>query len=67
MQFSKGESAALDAFYIELTARWPECDTVPEDKEGDFDSRLSSNQDKSGMHLIMPASGQEAEDVASCL
>lgn len=35
--FLQGESQAVRAFYDELTKRWPELDTVPDEKIGDKD------------------------------
>ena len=35
--FLEGENAAIRDFYDELTRRWPEIDTVPEEKLGDHD------------------------------
>jgi hypothetical protein len=45
---------AIDAFYAELTARYPELDTVPEEKIDDHDySPWSCKLDHSPGHVIM--------------
>jgi hypothetical protein len=45
---------AIDAFYVELTARHPEIDTIPEEKIGDHDfCPWSCKLDHSPGHVIM--------------
>lgn len=54
----------IEAFYRELTARWPEIDTVPEEKVGDFNfSPWSCNLDRYGTAIIMCCVWSEAAKV----
>jgi hypothetical protein len=56
---------AVEAFYTELTARYPEIGTVPDDKIGDLDyCPWSSELDRSGGHLILPCAFSQAERVS---
>jgi fido (protein-threonine AMPylation protein) len=50
--FLEGENSAVRAFYSALTKRWPEIDTVPDDKI-DY-SPWSYALDHSGMAVVMP-------------
>jgi predicted nucleic acid-binding protein len=55
---------AIDAFYAELTARYPEIDTIPEEKLGDHDyCPWSCKLDRSPGHTIMPCVWPKATDV----
>jgi len=55
---------AVDAFYQELTARWPEIDTVPDDKVDDRDyCPWSCEIDRFPGHIIMAAVWSKADDV----
>jgi hypothetical protein len=61
-----GGSSAVEAFYSELTSRWHEIDTVPDDKVDDFDyCPWSCALDKSAMHVIMACVWPKADDVAT--
>ena len=61
----EGSSQALNDFYEELTRRWPELDTIPEDRVGDFDyCPWSCAIDRSGMHVIASCVWPKAQDVA---
>lgn len=45
---------AIDAFYAELTKRYPEIDTIPEERVGDYDyCPWSCSLDHSPSHVIM--------------
>lgn len=55
---------AIDAFYAELTARYPEIDTIPEERAGDHDyCPWSCKLDRSPGHLIMCCVWPKATDV----
>src|SRR6185437_11040862 len=57
--------AEIDAFYAELTARYPEIDTIPEEKVGDFDyCPWSCSLDRSPAHVIMSCVWSQATNVA---
>ena len=57
---------AVDAFYAELTARYPEIDTVPDDKIDDSDyCPWSGTLDRSPGHVIMTCVWSKADDVDS--
>lgn len=61
---SHKENGAIGAFYKELTARWPEIDSVPEEKVGDFDfSPWSCNLDRYGDAIVMCCVWSEAAKV----
>jgi len=36
-RYPEGESPKIAAFYQDLTGKWPEIDSIPEEKVGDFD------------------------------
>jgi hypothetical protein len=56
---------SVAAFYAELTAHYPEIDTVPDDKIDDLDyCPWSSELDRSGGHLILPCAWSQAEQVS---
>jgi hypothetical protein len=60
----EGHSPELQAFYDELTARWPEIDTLPEDRVGDFDyCPWSCALDHSGMAVVMACVWPKANKV----
>jgi hypothetical protein len=64
--FLEGENPAVAAFYRELTEHWPEIDTVPEEKIGDFDySPWSCALDHGGMSVVMMCVWPMAERVAA--
>lgn len=55
---------AVDAFYAELTARYPEIDTVPDELIDDHDHcPWSCALDRSPGHVIMPCVWSRAENV----
>jgi hypothetical protein len=55
---------AVDAFYRELTARFPEIDTIPEARVDDHDfCPWTSAIDRSPGHLIMGCVSPKAEQV----
>jgi hypothetical protein len=55
---------AVDAFYAELTARYPEIDTVPDDRIDDHDyCPWSCALDRSPAHVIMSCVWPQAENV----
>jgi hypothetical protein len=58
-----GESEAVKGFYTDLTARWPEIDTVPIEVDDVDYCPWSCTLDRSGMHVIMPCVWSKAEDV----
>ena len=61
----EGESPQVSAFYIELTNKWPEIDTIPEDKIDDHDyCPWSCAMERSGMHVLMSCVWSKAKDVA---
>jgi hypothetical protein len=55
--------ASVEAFYVELCSRYPEIDTLPDDK---FDNcPWSCAHDRSGHHIIMCLNyGDQLEEVA---
>jgi hypothetical protein len=54
----------VQAFYDELTARWPEIDSISEDRVGDFDHcPWSCELDHSGMAVVMACVWPKATDV----
>jgi hypothetical protein len=56
---------AIDAFYAELTVRYPEIDTIPEEKLGDYDHcPWSCSLDRSPGHVIMACVWPRATQVA---
>lgn len=56
---------AVDAFYAELTARYPEIDTVPDDRIDDHEyCPWSCRLDRSPGHVIMPCVWSQAGNVA---
>jgi hypothetical protein len=55
----------VDAFYSELTGRYPEIDTIPDDRIDDHDyCPWSCALDRSPGHVIMPCVWSQAEHVA---
>lgn len=55
---------AVDAFYEELTSRYPEIDTVPDDRIDDHDyCPWSCALDRSPGHVIMPCVWSQAANV----
>ena len=55
---------AVDAFYAELTAKYPEIDTVPEDRIGDYDyCPWNCALDRSPAHVIMTCVWPKADYV----
>jgi hypothetical protein len=62
--YLEGDSPAVASFYEELTAHWPEIDTIPEDKIGDFDfCPWSCALDHGGMSVVMSCVWPQAESV----
>jgi hypothetical protein len=60
-----GDNAAVSAFYEELTARWPEIDTIPEHHIGDFDyCPCSCAISHSGMAVVLACVWPKAVEVA---
>jgi hypothetical protein len=60
-----GESAAIGSFYDELTRRWPEIDSVPEERIGDLEyCPWSCSIERSGMHVIVNCVWPKADAVA---
>ena len=61
----EGTSQALLDFYLELTRRWPEMDSIPEERIGDFDYCPWSTGplERSGMHIIINCVWPKAQDV----
>jgi len=60
-----GGNAAVQSFYEELIQHWPEIDSIPEEKVGDFDvSPWSCALDHSGMAVIMACVWPQASEVA---
>jgi hypothetical protein len=56
---------AIDQFYSELTARYPEIDDVPEDRVDDMDySPWSCSMDRSPGHLIISCIWSKADEVS---
>jgi hypothetical protein len=61
----RGDSAAVLSFYNELIQKWPEIDTVPDEKIDDHDyCPWSCAIDRSGMHVILSCVWSKAGDVA---
>jgi hypothetical protein len=59
---------ALDAFYTDLTARYPEIDTIPEDRIDDHDyCPWSCALDRSPAFIVMPCVWSQAENVYRCV
>ncbi len=55
---------AVDAFYEELISKFPEIDTIPEDRIDDHDyCPWSCALDRSPGHVIMPCVWPQAENV----
>jgi hypothetical protein len=55
----------VDTFYAELTARYPEIDTVPDDYIDDLDyCPWSAEIDRSGGHLILSCVFSQAQIVS---
>ena len=62
----EGESQAVSDFYDELTRRWPEIDSIPEERIGDFEyCPWSCAIERSGMYVIVNCVWSKADDVAS--
>ena len=63
--YLEGENAAVEAFYRELIQRWPEIDTILDDRVGDFDfSPWSCALKHSGRAVVMSCVWSKAADVA---
>lgn len=63
--YLNGNSAAVTAFYEELTGRWHEIDIIPEHHIGDFDHcPWSCALSRSGMAVVMTCVWSEAAAVA---
>ena len=63
--FWEGEHASITSFYNDLTHRWPEIDTIPEEKVGDFEHcPWSCALDRSGMAILMCCVWSMADTVA---
>jgi hypothetical protein len=61
-----GENSALGAFYDELTRRWPEIGTVPDDRVDDLDyCPWSCAISHSGIAVVMSCVWPKSEEVAS--
>jgi len=64
--YLKGESPSIAAFYYDLTAQWPEIETMPEDQ---IDNKeycpWSCSLNHSGMAVIMACVWSMADDVAA--
>jgi hypothetical protein len=62
--YLEGESLSVAAFYDDLTRRWPEIDTVPEEEIDNKDyCPWSCALNRSGMAVVMPCVWSMAEDV----
>jgi hypothetical protein len=63
----EGESHALNEFYKELIRRWPELDSIPEERVGDFALCPWSTGplERSGMHMIINCVWPKADDVCA--
>ena len=60
----EGNSANVAAFYNELIEKWPEIDTIPEEKIGDFDfCPWSCALNHSGMAIVMSCVWSKANEV----
>ena len=57
-----GENAAVDAFYKELTSRYPEIDTVPEEEL--YNCPWSCAHDRSGLHVLMAMAWSRCAEIA---
>lgn len=63
--YLEGTDPNVDSFYRELTEIWPEIDTIPEEKIGDFDfCPWSCAINHSGMAIVMSCVWPKAEEVA---
>jgi len=63
--FLEGNSHNVDAFYRELIEKWPEIDTIPEERIGDFDfCPWSCALSHSGMAVVMACVWSKADEVA---
>lgn len=61
----EGQNSQIAAFYNELTEKWPEIDTVPDEKIDDHDyCPWSCAIDRSGMHVLLSCVWSKAQDVA---
>lgn len=61
-----GDSQLINAFYEDLTKRWPEIDSIPEEKIDDSDfCPWSCGLDRSGMHVIMARVWPKANNVSA--
>jgi hypothetical protein len=66
--FLQGENHGVRAFYNELTGRWPELDTVPEEKIDDKDyCPWSCAISHSGMAVVTPCVWSMAGKVGSSI
>ena len=64
LPYLDGENAAVEAFYQELIQRWPEIDTIPEEKVGDFDfCPWSCALNHSGRAVVMSCVWSKATEV----
>lgn len=64
--YLQGDSPKITAFYRDVISKWPEIDTIPEEKVGDFDfCPWSCALDHSGMAVVMPCVWSKATEVAS--
>ena len=62
--YLEGDSQSVTAFYDELTARWPEIDTVPDEKIDDHGyCPWSCALCHSGMAVVMSSVWSMADDV----
>jgi hypothetical protein len=63
--YLEGTQPTVDAFYRELTEKWPEIDTIPEEKVDDFDfCPWSCALNHSGMAIVLSCVWPKAEEVA---
>ncbi len=63
--YLEGDSPAVGAFYQELIEKWPEIDTIPEDRVGDLDfCPWSCTLNHSGMAVAISCVWSKANDVA---
>lgn len=63
--FLEGDHPAVNAFYEELVKHWPEIDTIPEEKVGDFDfCPWSCELNHSGVAVVMSCVWPKATAVA---
>src|ERR1017187_6406166 len=56
------ESAAVDAFYAELTSRYPEIDSIPEEELENCP--WSCAHDRSGLHVLMAITWSRCVEIA---